>query len=96
MANMYNAKELVGKVVTIKLTSGVEIIGLLLALNEKNNMLNLKDPNTVVIFEDEVAVIPFMYTGSTDEVIMSLDQVLTVVRTNEKSESNYLKLHEKS
>ncbi len=96
MANMYNAKELVGKVVTIKLTSGVEIIGLLLALNEKNNMLNLKDPNTVVIFEDEVAVIPFMYTGSTDEVIMSLDQVLTVVRTNEKSESDYLKLHEKS
>ena len=96
MANMYNAKELVGKVVTIKLTSGVEIIGLLLALNEKNNMLNLKDPNTVVIFEDEVAVIPFMYTGSTDEVIMSLDQGLTVVRTNEKSESDYLKLHEKS
>ena len=96
MANMYNAKELVGKVVTIKLTSGVEIIGLLLALNEKNNMLNLKDPNTVVIFEDEVAVIPFIYTGSTDEVIMSLDQVLTVVRTNEKSESDYLKLHEKS
>ena len=96
MANMYNAKELVGKVVTIKFTSGVEIIGLLLALNEKNNMLNLKDPNTVVIFEDEVAVIPFMYTGSTDEVIMSLDQVLTVVRTNEKSESDYLKLHEKS
>ena len=96
MANMYNAKELVGKVVTIKLTSGIEIIGLLLALNEKNNMLNLKDPNTVVIFEDEVAVIPFMYTGSTDEVIMSLDQVLTVVRTNEKSESDYLKLHEKS
>ena len=96
MANMYNAKELVGKVVTIKLTSGVEIIGLLLALNEKNNLLNLKDPNTVVIFEDEVAVIPFMYTGSTDEVIMSLDQVLTVVRNNEKSESDYLKLHEKS
>ena len=96
MANMYNAKELVGKVVTIKLTSGVEINGLLLALHEKNNMLNLKDPNTVVIFEDEVAVIPFMYTGSTDEVIMSLDQVLTVVRTNEKSESDYLKLHEKS
>ena len=59
-------------------------------------MLNLKDPNTVVIFEDEVAVIPFMYTGSTDEVIMPLDQVLTVVRTNEKSESDYLKLHEKS
>ena len=96
MANMYNAKELVGKVVTIKLTSGVEIIGLLLALNEKNNMLNLKNPNTVVIFEDEVAVIPFMYTGSTDEVIMPLDQVLTLVRTNEKSENDYLKLHEKS
>ena len=96
MANMYNAKDLVGNVVTIKLTSGVEIIGLLLALNEKNNMLNLKNPNTVVIFEDEVAVIPFMYTGSTDEVIMSLDQVLTVVRTNKKSESDYLKLHEKS
>tara|TARA_B100000963_G_scaffold249300_1_gene218321 strand:+ start:2089 stop:2379 length:291 start_codon:yes stop_codon:yes gene_type:complete len=96
MANMYNAKELVGKVVTVKLSSGVEVIGLLLGLNEKNNMLNLKDPNTVVIFEDEVAVIPFMYTGSTDEVIMPLDQVLTVVRTNEKSESDYLKLHEKS
>ena len=96
MANMYNAKELVGKVVTIKLTSGVEIIGLLLALNEKNNMLNLKDPNTVVIFEDEVAVIPFMYTGTTQEVIMSLDQVLTVVKSNEKSETDYLKLHEQS
>ena len=96
MANMYNAKELVGKVVTVKLTSGVEVIGFLLALNEKSNMLNLKNPNTVVIYDDEIAVIPFMYTGTTQEVIMSLDQVLTVVKSNEKSETDYLKLHEKS
>ena len=96
MANMYNAKELVGKVVTIKLTSGVEVIGFLLALNEKSNMLNLKNPNTVVIYDDEIAVIPFMYTGTTQEVIMSLDQVLTVVKSNEKSETDYLKLHEQS
>mgnify|MGYP001344314356 CR=1 FL=1 len=96
MANMYNAKNLVGKVVTIKLTSGVEVIGFLLALNEKSNMLNIKNPNTVVIFEDEIAVIPFMYTGTTEEVIMSLDQVLTVVKTNKKSEEDYLKLHEES
>tara|TARA_B100000886_G_scaffold330742_1_gene281483 strand:- start:905 stop:1195 length:291 start_codon:yes stop_codon:yes gene_type:complete len=96
MANMYNAKELVGKVVTIKLTSGVEVIGFLLALNEESNMLNLKNPNTVVIYDDEIAVIPFMYTGTTEEVIMSLDQVLTVVKSNEKSEADYLKLHEQS
>ena len=96
MANMYNAKELVGKVVTVKLTSGVEVIGFLLALNEKSNMLNLKNPNTVVIYDDEIAVIPFMYTGTTQEVIMSLDQVLTVVKSNEKSENDYLKLHEQS
>ena len=96
MANMYNAKELVGKVVTVKLTSGVEVIGVLLALNEKSNMLNLKNPNTVVIYDDEIAVIPFMYTGTTQEVIMSLDQVLTVVKSNEKSETDYLKLHEQS
>ena len=96
MANMYNAKELVGKVVTVKLTSGVEVIGFLLALNEKSNMLNIKNPNTVVIYDDEIAVIPFMYTGTTQEVIMSLDQVLTVVKSNEKSETDYLKLHEQS
>ena len=96
MANMYNAKELVGKVVTIKLTSGVEVIGFLLALNEESNMLNLKNPSTVVIYDDEIAVIPFMYTGTTEEVIMSLDQVLTVVKSNEKSEADYLKLHEQS
>ena len=96
MANMYNAKELVGKVVTVKLTSGVEVIGFLLALNEKSNMLNLKNPNTVVIYDDEIAVIPFMYTGTTEEVIMSVDQVLTVVKSNEKSETDYLKLHEQS
>ena len=96
MANMYNAKELVGKVVTVRLTSGVEVIGFLLALNEKSNMLNLKNPNTVVIYDDEIAVIPFMYTGTTQEVIMSLDQVLTVVKSNEKSETDYLKLHEQS
>ena len=96
MANMYNAKELVGKVVTVKLTSGVEVIGFLLALNEKSNMLNLKNPNTVVIYDDEIAEIPFMYTGTTQEVIMSLDQVLTVVKSNEKSETDYLKLHEQS
>ena len=58
--------------------------------------LNLKNPNTVIIFDDEIAVVPFMYTGKTDEVIMSLDQVLTVVRTNEKSEEDYLKLHKDS
>lgn len=96
MANMYNSKELLGNVVTIKLTSGVEVIGMLLAINEKSNMLNLKNPNTVIIFDDEIAVVPFMYTGKTDEVIMSLDQVLTVVRTNEKSEEDYLKLHKDS
>jgi len=91
---MFETENLIGKVVTIKLNSGIEIMATLNAYNKKSKIVNLNNPSTVVIMEDQIAVVPFIYTGYTDEIIISLDHILAIVESTEKSAEDYLRLQE--
>jgi len=89
---MYGLEDLLNDVVTIKLVSGVELIGKMIAYVKKDKFVTLQTPQTVIIADEDLAVIPFCYTGQIDQVTFSLDNVLAIVKSTEKSTQDYLEL----
>ena len=65
---MYNLEDDLGKVKSIKLSNGVEVIASLLSITD--DYLNLGEPRVVVINDDELALIPYIFTGSSEEVVV--------------------------
>lgn len=91
---MYNLEDLVGKIVTIKFISGIEVMAQLLANDEENNLLQLSEPRIVVINGEEIALIPYLFTGSSESISVPMSAVLSVVESLEKSAVDYEKIVE--
>jgi len=89
---MYDIKSLIGKTVTIKLTSGVELITKLIGYVAKDKNVTCEYPMTIIISDNEVAAVPYQYTGNSSEVIFSLNKILTICPTLAKPEEDYLLL----
>ena len=89
---MYDIKSLIGKTVTIKLTSGVELITKLIGYVVKDKNVTCEYPMTIIISDNEVAAVPYQYTGNSSEVIFSLNKILTICPTLAKPEEDYLLL----
>jgi len=89
---MYNIKSLIGKTVTIKLTSGVELITKLIGYVAKDKNVTCEYPMTIIINDGEVAAVPYQYTGNSSEVVFSLNKVLTICASLSKPETDYLTL----
>ena len=86
---MYNLEELSGEVVTLKLTSGIEILSQLLGVDDDNKLLTLGIPKIVVINGPDLALIPYIFTGPTDEVTMPLSAILSVCKASNDSIADY-------
>jgi hypothetical protein len=86
---MYNLEELSGEVVTLKLTSGIEILSQLLGVDDDNKLLTLGIPKIVVINGPDLALIPYIFTGPTDEVTMPLSAILSVCKASDESKADY-------
>ena len=84
---MYNLQDDLGKVKSIKMSNGVEVIATLLSVTE--DFINLGEPRVVVINDDELALIPFVFTGSSEEVVVRFSEVQTIVDTLEQSAKDY-------
>jgi DNA/RNA-binding domain of Phe-tRNA-synthetase-like protein len=91
---MYNTESLIGKIISIKLVSGVEIMAKLMSFIKEDKTIILEEPRTVVIMDNQIAVVPYQYTGPSKEVAMSTDNVLSIVESLENSANDYLKLIE--
>jgi hypothetical protein len=89
---MYDIKSLIGKTVTVKLTSGVELITKLIGYVAKDKNVTCEYPMTIIISDNEVAAVPYQYTGNSSEVIFSLNKILTICPTLAKPEEDYLLL----
>ena len=89
---MYDTKSLIDKTVTIKLTSGVELITKLIGYVAKDKNVTCEYPMTIIINDGEVAAVPYQYTGNSSEVIFSLNKILTICPTLSKPEQDYLSL----
>lgn len=86
---MYNLEELSGEVITLKLTSGIEILSQLLGVDDDNKLLTLGIPKIVVINGPDLALIPYIFTGPTDEVTMPLSAILSVCKASDDSKADY-------
>jgi hypothetical protein len=86
---MYNIDELVGEIVTIKFTSGIEVVTQLTAHDEDYNLLHLSEPRIVVINGEDLALIPYLFTGPASEVTVPVNTVMTIVKSHERSAEDY-------
>ena len=84
---MYNLQDDLGKVKSVKLTNGVEVIATLLAAED--DYINLGEPRVVVINDNELALIPYIFTGSSEEVVVRFTEVQAIVDTLEQSAKDY-------
>lgn len=93
---MYNTENLIGDVVTIKVSSGIEILATLIGVDEEFRYLTVMHPRNLVINSEsgELALVPYVFTSSADEIVMNTSQILSVSRTAEESKEDYLKLVE--
>jgi len=93
---VYNLEELVGKVVTIKFNNGIEIMGSLMAYNSDDRLLTIYHPRTVVAAEKEIALIPYLFTGNSTEVVIPLDSIQAIVESLAESAEGYKSVIEPS
>jgi hypothetical protein len=93
---MYNTEDLVGEVVTIKLSSGLEILASLQGVDEEFKFLTVTHPRNLVINGDDgkLALVPYIFTAKDDEVIINTTSLVSVNATSKESKEDYLKIVE--
>ena len=91
---MYNLDQLSGEVITLKLTSGIEVLAQMISVDEDNNFLTLGEPKIVVINGPDLALISYIFTGPTEEVTMPLSAILSVCKATNASKQDYEALNE--
>lgn len=91
---MYNIEDLVSKIVTIKLTSGIELIAQLLGVDNDNNYLQLSNPRIVVINGEELALIPYLFTGPAESITIPTINLLSIVESHTESSKDYERIIE--
>jgi len=82
-------KTIPGKVATIKLSSGMEIVGKVIAIEESGEFITMHCPMVVVISGGDTAIVPYQYTGTVDEVTFCGTHVLSIVETAKVSAEDY-------
>jgi len=88
---MYNIDSLLGKVVTLKLKSGLELITKLIGFDKKSGAPDFFDKRLIVVAEGEVATMPFTFTGNPDLVFINASECLGIFESAEASSEDYLK-----
>ncbi len=86
---MYNAIDLLGKVVTLKTSKGDEIIARLIGVDEETNTLTLEYPKIVVVAGDTVVLAPFALTAKADLIISEAKQYLAIMESLESTVKDY-------
>jgi len=89
---MYNIDDFIGKIATLKLVNGIELVCQVLAHDNENKILNIGNPRVVVINGEELALIPYSFTGLAEEVCIPMSSVQTILETYKESADDYEKL----
>lgn len=78
-----------GKVVTVKFTNGIELIARVVGVSENSTTLYLNKPRVVVVKEDQLALVPYLFTGDDLEVPIETASIQTLVDTLAASAAEY-------
>lgn len=91
---MVNTKSLIGKVVTIRFTSGEEILAVLIKSDEKTGVYTVTQPRIVVISNNEVSLLPYVLTADVQTVEINADVVTSMLVTYKNTAKEYTTLVE--
>ena len=86
---MYNLEDLSGEVITLKLISGIEVLAQLYGVDKDEGLFTVGEPKIVVINGADLALIPYIFTGPTEEVTMPLSAILSVCKASDESKADY-------
>ena len=87
MINTLN--KFLNKVATIRSITGEEYIAKIMEIDSDNNMLTLANPRVVVINDDQVVLVPFVLTASSEKVSISVNNVFSVIETLPQTAKDY-------
>lgn len=85
-------KDNIGKVSTVKLSSGLEIICTVKAIADDGSFITMNKPKIIVISVDKTAAVPYQYTSADDDVTIDGFQVTSISKSSEQSAEDYLNL----
>lgn len=86
----FDLDDLIGKTITMRSIGGDEFIAKLLGTNEEQTVVTVGEPRVVVINNNnEVSLLPFALTASTEMVDISLSTVFSVMQTHELTAKEY-------
>lgn len=87
---MFNLDDHVGKTITLRSVSGDEFISKLLGTNPDTGTITLGEPRVVVINNNnDVSLLPFALTASTEMVEVSLATIFSVMESHEVTAKEY-------
>jgi hypothetical protein len=87
---MFDLTDVVGKTITLRSVAGDEFIAKLLGTNTDTDTITLGEPRVVVINNNnDVSLLPFVLTASTEMVDVSLNTIFSVMETHEVTAKEY-------
>ena len=87
---MFDLDELIGKTITLRSVAGDEFIAELLGTTPDSDIITLGEPRVVVINNNnEVSLLPFALTASTEIVEVSISTVFSIMLTHEVTAAEY-------
>ena len=78
----------VGEKVSIKLISGEEIIGRL--DEETSEIIKLNRPKSVSIGPQGLGMMPFMFLGGSDTIVIKQNHIIVMVPANKEASDQYV------
>jgi type IV secretory pathway VirB9-like protein len=89
---MYTLSEHTGEVVTIKFNNGIEIIALHAGYDTGSESLTVSNPRTVVVNDKELALIPYMFTGESEFVVLQSASIQSLSPTTQPNAQEYKRI----
>jgi hypothetical protein len=89
---MYHLSNLIGKIVTIKTIRGDELITMLSGINEEHTVLTLNNAKLVGISNNQVVLLPYLFTATTDSLYMEVKNCLIITETVHAAAEDYVQM----
>jgi len=87
---IFDLTDLIGKTITIRSIGGDEFIAKLLGTDESQTIMTVGEPRVVVINNNnDVSLLPFALTASTEMVDISVGTVFSIMATHELTAQEY-------
>lgn len=86
---MYNIKELLGKIITIRTNNGQEIICKLDGVDDEKQYLTVDRPKVVFVNQEDVVLLPFLLTAASQQLVLSTREIFTVAPSLDLTAKDY-------